>query len=89
MRELSLANFFFAAAPRVTLCVTPRGAAARREALLRSARHRCAMRDAYGARHAPETAAYGRFFAPTARMRRRGCGAAAAPRSALDSSNRS
>ena len=30
------------------------------------------MRDAYGARHAPETAAYGRSFAPTARMRRRG-----------------
>ena len=77
MRELSLANFvfFFAAAPQVTLRVTPRGAAARRKALLRSARHRCAVRDAYGARHMPETGAYGHFLAPAARMRLRGSAA--------------
>ena len=66
LRRPSFFFFFFAAAPRVTLRVTPRNAAARREALLRSAGHRYAVRDAYGARHAPETAAYGRFFAPAA-----------------------
>ena len=63
--------FFFAAVPRVTLCVTPRGAAARREALLRSARHRCAVWDAYGipprARNSgrrPLFCAYGAHAAP-------------------------